>query len=300
MPKSYRELIDDLQGIHGNVIGRVTMLIEQHIWDAVTISDVENWRRNFKTDEEQLLALLLLDQLSLKSTKQIQALLFHAISSCLPHALNDDPLAALEMPDYLDALKFQASPMMKGLKFVPVIRDSDPPTKSGPSVARLYKRYAHVDDSYTIWPWNIGTTDGLETVVFIDDVLGTGQQFSAFIEKSTKTLDDGKRYIYIPLLAHKEGITHVESNHPNIILSPVETTDQSCSFFERPFVKDYPDIKDLYLMVSKSKINKNLHKQMALGYQDLAMTVGYAHGTPNSTLPLYWYSAPDFSPLLKR
>ncbi len=268
----------------------------------MTPKGLENWLSNFSTPEEQFLSAMLLDQFSIRSHSQITSLLDHAVLTCLPNSLHTTVDEVLSAPNYIELLGSRHDQSHR-IRLVPVIRDSDPPTKSGPSVARLYRRSIKIADCNMIWPWQISEKieKNVTTIVFIDDMVGSGEQFCEFIKKHVPDKScDATRYIYIPLLAHIYGLENIEKNCPFIEIYPIETADVESNFFYRPGTQDICDLRELYLKVANKHLNRRLFKKMALGYNGLAMTISYAHSTPNATLPLYWYESDQFYPLVSR
>lgn len=301
MSHTYKDYLDDVDSHLAPAKERAQRYIENGIWD-IDIVNLDNWIKNFKENDEKFLCALLLDQFSLRTISQTNALLHHSFRASLPSALCDDPLDAHNMPDYIAELSDRSN-KTHNLRLVPVIRDSDPPTKSGPSVARLYRRCLKISDSNMIWPWQIESAlaDGVDKIVFIDDVVGSGQQFQEFLKKHMPaSYSEEIKFCYIPIIAHVDGLDNIKIKYPEISICPVEIADKESNFFMRNGTKEIHDLKELYERVSEKLLNKRLNKGMCFGYQNLSMTISFSHATPNATLPLYWYESSTFSPLVGR
>ncbi|WP_148253385.1 phosphoribosyltransferase-like protein [Aidingimonas lacisalsi] len=296
----YKDYLDQVEEYLVKMKKNARLLIEENIWDSVRYEDVELWLQNFSGDEEKLLAGLLLDNLVFRSAEQTSSLLNSAIDCSLSHAIYNNPLDVLRGEDYKNILTSRYG--NPDIKVVPVIRDLDPPTKSGPAIARLYKRHVGLAEEHMIWPWLVEKeyAKGVRTFVFIDDTLATGNQFSEFLEKYANLGILDATLIYIPLLAHREGLEKINREYPKVIISPVETVDEKDSFFELGNASMFDDLENLYLVVAEKYLNRRLFKIMCKGYKGLALTFSYNHSTPNSTLPLYWYEDEHFKPLLRR
>lgn len=302
---SYKDKLDEVPSYLMRVKREAKQLIQNQVWDCIDNDRLEAWMNNFITDEERLLSGLLLESLICRSKKQTKALLYNSIESVLPNALNENPWKVLDNESYLSCLTSREV-LDKTIKIVPVIRDTDPPTKSGPALARLYKRDIDINEWYIKWPWQVEEyyeKKGLKTVIFIDDVLGTGTQFNKFYEKHYSNMRGQIKFVYIPLLASEKGIGNVKKSFPEIKISAVEVIKENDCFFTRknsPNISEIKDIKDLYLKVEKNKIKKRFLEKFSLGYGELALTVSFSHATPNATLPLYWYESENFKPLVRR
>lgn len=299
--KSYKELLDEVPGYLAKVVHDSRSLIEARIWDSISMEQLESWLRNFESDEERLLSGLMLESLIFRSSAQTKALLYNAIESVLPNIVIDNPWAVIENESYLDVLTSR-NELKHQIRLVPVIRDSDPPTKSGPLVARLYRRHVNVSDKFMIWPWQIKESyeKKVSLFVFIDDVVGTGEQFSEFLRQYKLDQYADAIFVYVPLLACHKGIENIQREFPFLRVGAVETIGNEYCFLNRPKVKDISDIEELYLKVEARKVNKRLLKKMSLGYKQLGLTFSFSHSTPNSSLPLYWYQDDKFTPLVRR
>lgn len=297
---SYRELLDETPEYALKAKQYAKLQIDQRIWDSISSNDLDNWLGNFKETEEQLLSAILLESLIPRSEAQTASILTSALRCSLPNAKYKNPVEIFEGADCLKELTSKS--VTDSIRIVPVIRDLDPPTKSGPSIARMYKRQLGVNENYMIWPWLIKdhVTKGVNSFVFIDDVLASGQQASEFFAAYELDKYPGVHFSYIPLLAHDEGLRKIKVEHPHINVSPVEKVGQESSLFKSDRFSQIVDLEDLYLKVAKKHINRRLFKQMPTGYGSLALTFSYHHATPNASLPLYWYESESFYPLVRR
>lgn len=297
---SYKDLLDQTPEYMLKVKQYAKLLIDEKIWDSISHNDLDGWLSNFKTPEEKLLSALLLDSLIYRSAQQTTALLRSALECALPLSIYNCPNSVIDGEDFLKI--FTSKSVIEKIRIVPVIRDADPPTKSGPSIARMYRRSLGVNDDYMIWPWLIEENyrKGIKTFVFIDDVLATGQQASEFLK--TLNLQDfaDARFSYIPLLAHPDGIAKLKKDHHLVNVSPVEILDKNSGFFTSGKMSQIEDLESLYLEVSKKILSKRLYKKMAKGYNKMSLTFSYYHATPNASLPLYWYESDKFFPLVRR
>lgn len=297
---SYKDYLSDVDGLLKVAKAKATKFIECNIWNEISYGDLTSWLGNFNSDEEKLIAVFLLDNLSFKSNDQIKALISHALKSCMPSCFSNETLEILSSEALSNTLITRKCSEV--LKIVPVIRDIDPPTKSGPSVARLYKRLGRVNENNMIWPWQIpdAIKQGFTKFVFIDDTLATGEQFIEFCDRNVKGLEDSAEFGYIPMVAHDSGILAVTNKYPGIKISPVELADQESNFFDKARMAEIDDLRDLYDIVSKKVFTKNFYQNQRYGYGKLSMTLGFAHSTPNATLPMYWYSSENYNPLMRR
>lgn len=298
---SYRDLLDEVNEYSMKVKQYARLQIDHKIWDSIEYNDLDRWLSNFQTSEEKLLSAILLDSLISRSSAQTTSILTNAIERSIPQALYNSPKEIFEGKEFLNILTSKET--SKEIRIVPVIRDQDPPTKSGPSIARMYKRQLGLNEKNMIWPWLIqeNIEAGIKSFIFIDDVLATGHQVAEFFN-FIKNIEYSEEidFSYIPLLAHQDGLNRIKSDFPKINICAVEEISTENSLFKSERFCKIHDLEELYLEVAKKHLHKNLFKKMAKGYEDLALTFSYYHATPNATLPLYWYESENFHPLVKR
>ena len=85
-----------------------------------------------------------------------------------------------------------------------------------------------------VWPWEIEDAKkvGSSQFLFIDDFLGTGDQFCGFAQQfNLSTSLQGCYAVYAPLAAHKDGISAVQNYIPDLHVVTVEAIDNSYSLF---------------------------------------------------------------------
>jgi len=183
------------------IISRCEDLASTRIWAGLDTLRLRAWLANFKNPLETYFAACILDRLLYRSRQQTSALVRQLFQRTLPDLCRTRNLQARNIDDWIELLNQSDDP---GLRLVPVIRDIDPPTKSGPLVARLFRRTMRFDDRWTIWPWQIERCRkrGIRTFVFIDDFLGTGHQFRKFVARMhVRDSLAGAEAIYAPLMA---------------------------------------------------------------------------------------------------
>lgn len=277
-------------------------LIERGLWD-IRMARFDSWSRQFCGPEEQFFAASLLDQLIFRTTQQFEAGL---------RALFRGNLNGKVFPDAQDLHLFQliSDQDDSKIRLVPVICETDPPTKSGPLVLRRLQRILQIRQKWMCWPWQ-ATDDigkkGVETVIFVDDFLGSGRQFVKFFKQwEFDKYTEGVRYFYAPVVAHQQGIDHLASQLPVVCVVPAETLGDSHAFFSNGVWErlgrgciSADEAKAWYLEFAGQKdIDPN--EVGRLGYGDLALTFGFSHSTPNNSLPILWYETTSWQPLLER
>lgn len=264
---------------------------------------LERWNKQFLGPDEQFFAACLLDQLIFRTQRQFES----GLRSLFRSNLNGELFSNTQDLHLLQILASRRDPKQR---LVPVICETDPPTKSGPLVLRRLQRILQVNQKWMCWPWQatklIGD-EGIESIVFVDDFLGSGRQFVKFFKQwGFHEHTEWVRYFYAPVVAHQQGIEYLARELPGLYVVPAETLDQTHGFFSDGVWErlgqgcvSAEDAKMWYLdYVSQKGFNS---KDVGfLGYGDLALTFGFSHSTPNSSLPILWYETADWQPLLER
>lgn len=289
-----------------DIFQRCEDLIQGHIWTGIAIQQLKAWWGNFGTDTEKYFAACLLDALIYRSADQTRALMVQLFQRALPDAMRRRNAPSEVSDDWLDRLRgLQSDP---GVRIVPVIRLSDPPTKSGPLVCRQMKRLLGLNDRWMIWPGQVprARRSGIKVFLFVDDFLGTGFQFRRFLD-SMGPLEPAadEWFIYAPLIAHEKGLSRITKKTPFMTLAPVETLDESYSVFSpaSPHFDDgencFESAKNFYLEFLQSRKFTGLGR-MTLGYSNLSLVLAFEHATPNASLPILWLPRPSVRPLFAR
>jgi len=294
------------QQFYQKVISATRDLISSCIWKEANTKTLEKWVSYFKSDDEKVLCALILDSLTFRSSSQTKAIIDHALEQSIPQALLCDGVT-LNFDIYRTITARNGKPN-RSLRIVPVIREKDPPTKSGPLVARLYKREVGVNEKYMIWPWSVESiNEEPSIIVMIDDFVGTGDQFLDFFERFLSGLPakGDTHFIYAPLGACEQGLERIKRDLPYVSVCCAESIGQRERFFEGMMLR-YPGTS----LAFQNKMRKTYLELMSrlgldfiknkFGYGDLELTYAYAHGTPNATLPILWAETESFQPLLSR
>jgi hypothetical protein len=278
--------------------------IETGIWEGLDKTRLNRWISQFETHENKILCSFILESITYRTDSQLKGMLYHALEKTIPQALREKnyDFSSSHLVEILRDYKKKAK--HKPISIVPVIRTIDPPTKSGPLVARLLKRHTRVNDQFLKWPWEV---DNLENtvVIFIDDFVGTGNQFIEFFKSRVK-FDESNAYIYVPLAAHVDGIKRISDELPQVLIRPVETISDENNFFNsialryNLSVAQIDELHDIYSKFLKFSGLHKLRKSMHYGFNRFSLCYCFQHAVPNASLPLIWGHSPRFSPLLER
>ncbi len=176
--------------------------------------------------------------------------------------------------------------------------------KSGSVVAYFFRKVNQLRENQFL-PYselNANSLNKIETIVFLDDYIGTGHQ-SINVWRNIKTnfdqLEKFPKLIYATIVGYTEGVNKVEqATDFKVITSFAYGPDQL------PF---HPDSKifnsENELSKAKeiiSKYGQKLYPKYPLGYKDNSGLFSFFYSTPNNTLPIFWSIQNNWTPLLPR
>jgi hypothetical protein len=282
------------------VVDRCQKLIRAGIWDGIQESRLDGWLGCLRNCNSELLGAYLLDNLAYRTRDQYASLL-------------DTVFHNLTFANAGHSLEFlKNSTGNSGEKKVclaPVIGHTAPPTKSGPYILRLAQRRYRLHNDWLVWPQALGRMTGLSDIFFVDDFCGTGDQFIKFlaeidIQKILKA-NPGVRITYLVTAIHVDGLAQVQKLHPcvhviwgerlrsiNSVLSP--------EAFERYRVPGFAELIAEQYQAAVKHTGLPTKGRIADGFGSLGLAYGFAHATPNNTLPIFWMSTPKLTALLDR
>jgi hypothetical protein len=291
------------------VLERCRGLISSGIWAGVHVVRLNGWVKNFRTDEERYFAACVLDNLIYRSEQQTVSLIRQLLQRTLADLTRQDPTPLGPVDDWLALLRKDPWGINPRLRLVAVVQRNDPPTKSAYVIARLMKRYLRVDERWIITPWGVeeSVRKGTQVFIYIDDFLGTGDQFSKVVEaERLQPLFNASYNAYAPLAAHSRGVNSVENSYPDLRLAPVETLTERYSLFSADSstfddgVNAPATAEEFYYKLLDTR-GIALYGSNRRGFGGLELAYAFSHAVPDNCIPILWYShAADWQPLFDR
>jgi len=130
--------------------------------------------------------------------------------------------------------------------------------------------------------------------VFIDDLCGSGQQgkeYSDRVVKPLKIISPKVKAYYYPVFGLSDGIEHLRKHSAFDEVYPVVELDSTFRAFatdSRLYVE--PSIAPLRLPTEATcrRYGRKLVPAHPLGWDDGQLYIGFAHNTPDNSLPIFW------------
>lgn len=149
--------------------------------------------------------------------------------------------------------------------------------------------------------------ESIECYVFLDDIIGTGDQVLSKLNRDIRLLREKKPKIdikYFSMIATSTGLKTVrESNLFNEVKTVFELDD---SFISLEKGSRYYNSNMTEVSIDKAKfIVENYGKKFklyspVLGHGDCQLLLGFSYNTPDNSLPIFWSSKNQWKPIFKR
>jgi len=289
-----------------SVYERCEDFISNGIWTGIDILDFQSWWANFSIPEDRYFAACILDSLIYRSKKQTISLIQHLFQRTIPDLVRLNPMPITAPDNWIDLL---GSSCESGVRLVAAVKHDDPPTKSSHLIMRIMKQEFSINEDFMITPDQIEdfVLYGINVFIFIDDFLGTGDQFTEIlIDEAVEPYLHTHYVAYVPLVAHETGVTHLNNVYPDLKLSSVELLDESNGLFHSSSccfndeANDNIIAKAYYYELLKRKDIK-IQDQHRRGFGKLELAYSFEHATPDNCLPILWWKhSQKFKPLFRR
>jgi hypothetical protein len=286
---------------------RFDVLIKKRVLQGIEVLQLRNWLGNFQSDEARYLAAQLLDSLVYRSDKMLESSSNHVLQMMLPNVLSHaGEYKASDLHTFLERIVKGDTSL--GIRFVVVDGTfTREPGKSGSTVLRTFGRATGVPDSLFMRPENLsGLGRDVRALVFLDDCLGTGTQFVKYSKHyKLKNQCAMRKLIYVPYVAHEDGIRALHNNFPELIVRPAETLGANSDFFaadpQNPSIwardkkNSVADVKAFYKRILKDRgVNPN-ESEFCLN-----LSLAFSMSAPNNTLKIFHTTEGQWSRLVIR
>lgn len=288
-----------------SIFSRCRDLVRYHIWSGIDLNCLDGWIQNFQSPEEKYFAARVLDTLIYRPDRQTIALMKQLFQRVLPDLARLSHIDTSLRGSYHALTDSATDPRVR---IVPVIPPDAAPTKSGPLIARMLQRHLRFHTKWIMRPEEIISSPTQDiTFVFVDDFLGTGEQFSQFLVTTDLQYHlANSSFVYAPLVAHVNGLRRLRASYPTLHICAVEVLEDRHSLFN-PNADCFPDGTNS-VSVAREFYYELLKKRKILikgperrGYGQLELTYAFQHAVPDNSLPImWWHKSLEWQPLFKR
>ncbi|KFC23656.1 phosphoribosyltransferase-like protein [Epilithonimonas lactis] len=291
---------------------------------------LENWSRNFDTEEEQVHMLFLLSKFMYFGNQEIRELLTTIYRDLFryPHIHKirednfdtiDESIIEKKFSEVLSKTRFLGigSPAESGVHLLYYFRQQNRLKKeSFITLSEIFK-FIEKDKSAGGKYVTVEIKDNkIENYIFIDDFCGTGNQVVSELADNLITIKRAKPDVkihYFVMFGTNLGIEKLKNiEYLNITTNVMEKVfedvkaifklDDSFKAFNgnsRIFAK----VPDEVTQKECEAINKKYSGSMSfgpLGYENCELMLSFTHNTPDNSLPVFWNEENIWNPFFKR
>jgi hypothetical protein len=273
---------------------RQIMVTVEAAWqNNLSRHQVERWLSNFKGEVfdiayERQLALWLLCNFVFYNDREVRHLCRTAFREFLHFTLSTIPSEAT------DDLEEAANHILDNTRFYHLGRAGE----SGGYVLYFFRQENNLGtSSFLTQPDKLPSN--VDTIVFVDDVVLSGDQADRYLKRTTVGYDGDKRKILLAFFSTDEAERLLRKN--NITVITCIKLDERCRCFSAEsnvFVHHPLDLNNCRKMAEI--YGARLKSDDPLGYSNGQYAFGFHYNTPDNTLPIFWSENGGWIPVMKR
>ena len=269
-------------------------------WDPRFANAARLWLGNFDEDDQST-ATALLDAFVHIDNRSVDAIFSAAFGSLagVVCAVDDYSVAKTQWQEFLGTV----------LVTFPT-GESPNPTDSGYAFQRKVRQVMEIDQLQLVEPGEAfrRLRNSTGHVVFIDDIVGSGDQFVTTWQRPypaegiTGSFADISSQIsahFVPLFATLAGAERIRSQVPTLNLMPIHQLGAEYSARERDSLA-WADVAYDEGVRLVEEYSRRAGIPNPWGYKDLGLCVGFEHGIPDATLPLFYWEQSGWRPLVRK
>lgn len=288
------------------VVSKCEAFKKANIWPSETLLRPRAWLNNFE-EPDKYVAAVLLNNFNFFNDRLTDHLLLSSFQS-IGDGLSKGPKA----PDRNALLS-----ALSTAKYTLVEGETSNPTDSGYNICRRARQVLRIPEHLIANPTEalMHATNG-GTVVFLDDFIGSGDQFIHTWEKIYPTYGNSSfsttqpytnfTAIYVALVSTSSGLEAINLSAPNVAVCVTHVLNEESTYrgigsgtplqkLIENFLKKYSPLltpREAYMTRPDWK---------AFGYKNRGLLFGFSHSIPDATLPILWSpGVNNWEPLIER
>jgi hypothetical protein len=298
---------------HENVVAKATFFVDAQLWPVEAQLNVSGWMSNFLPDERDYAVHLL--NAFIYVSQPLMNKVFEAAIANLSRTI-------VTSKKNLVRARSEWGRFLSSALFVRVTGEKPHDADSGFIFARMARNVLNIPEERILPPTEALlhlARDPSVPIVFVDDFVGSGLQFSTLWRRpsvrtngqplsfaSLAALAPDLRAYYTPLIATASGVQNVKQSCPSVYLVPAHVLDDRYSAVS-PTSIVWPD----HLRAGASDFLLSASTRAGIpdtdggendwrGFHKLALTLSFEHGPPDATLPIFYWSQNNWTPLVRR
>lgn len=283
-------------------------LFNKKQWSGVTKTDYLRWINNFNQVEEgKYIAVRILNFLLYYSEDDLLKLLDDVVMSIF----EENVVLPLEVENKFSLLpsdiEFAVKNAISKTIIMPAMEDLQDPGASGPEIIRHVRNHFQPQIK-TIYNHELLSDTACDTVIIIDDCLGTGEQCEAFWTtaqiKNGKLLRDWilenkKRVYYIALVGYKKSVELLKKEYPELKIKCGEYLDDYHQVFSHNSRCWRDNDEQNWAKTEIEKISKE-NGITAGGFNDMSFAVALHKTIPDWSLPILYKNKNEWKHFIER
>ena len=292
------------------VLAKAEFFVDVQLWPFRRTLDPQGWLKNFLPNEQEY-AVNLLNAFVYYSAPLCDALLLGAFRRLSANVVScDDPFVAAQSlwQGFCDSVLI-----------VHVEGETPSTTDSGYLFARRARQVLEIAEDRILSPQAALERlikSGPLPVVFVDDFVGSGNQFAMSWHRRIRLRDgrehsfdqlaaaQGGRFFYCPLVCTAAGVETIQLECPKVILVPAHVLTEHYNALS-PVSHLWPD----HLRPTAAAFVETASRRAGIpesgtsgwrGFHDLGLAVAFEHSVPDATLPIFYWEHNGWTPLIKR
>lgn len=288
------------------ILSKCDILKRAGLWPPEPKLRPRAWLRNFD-DSDAHIAAFLLDKFTFYNKSLTDALLVASYNS-----IGDGMAKGPSAPQWAELVASISSAVL-----TPVRGENPNPTDSGYFLCRSARQLLHLNDSFVL-----DSDAALDhayqggTVIFIDDFVGSGDQFVStwnMLDKQSRSFADAHSKthftaIYVTLVTTDFGLIKINNCAPSVAVcathilerkSTIEGVMDSNPSWKSPILQFLA--KYTPRLTPTEPYIANNQNYLMFGYKTRGLMFGFEHSIPDATLPIFWSPGRDnWEPLIER
>jgi len=276
-------------------LARCDGFVDLQIWPQSHTLNPRGWLSNFLPDELPY-ALSLLDNFIYYSEPLVDRMFEEAFTGLLSRLLwSGQSITAVRQ-------------VLDRTCFTFVTGETPRVTDSGHIFARKVRQVLGISEHQILYPQDaikhICLTN-FDSVVFVDDFIGSGSQFIAtwtrsYMDNLSVSFESisSIQASYIPLVATNHGIKTLRGVFPNVNFYPTNVVPDNMSALDQNSIIWPPDQKANAINFIKKASNRAGCSWD--GFNDQGYLLAFYHSVPDATLPIFWHDRNGWIPLIRR
>ena len=288
---------------------KVQFLMDTHVWPERQTLDPHGWLENFQ-EQERRFARNLLNVFMYYNSQMIDAV-FLAVVQQLSVTITSSATS-------LQQARNRWSSFLETVLITYVEGEQPNPTDSGILFARKARQVLGIRETQIVEPvvaLRVLSEDPTRPVLLLDDFVGSGMQavktWQRLYEVNSGSTDSfasaagrGATVSYTPIVATEYGMRAIHRHCAGLTVRPGHVLNEEYSLVSNASVLWPPALRGdapsfLFEASQRAGIVEELGSGWT-GFHGLALPLGFSHGVPDATLPLYFWCGGSWRPLIRR